>query len=210
MAGERRWRAAQQAQLHTLPVVIRDFSDVEVLEVAIIENVQRADLNPIEEAAGYRLLMEQFGHTQNDLAEALGKSRSHIANLMRLLQLPDLIQEYVTDGRLSAGHARALITAEDPEGLAKKIIAGGLSVRATEALVKKASGPSAKTAGAGTVTSPKVEKDADTRALESDLSAATGVKVSLNHTADAESGYMTLHYDTLEQLDDLCRKLSGS
>jgi len=210
VAGERRWRAAQQAQLHTLPVVIRDFSDVEVLEVAIIENVQRADLNPIEEAAGYRQLLEQFGHTQNDLAEALGKSRSHIANLMRLLQLPDLIQEYVTDGRLSAGHARALITAEDPEGLAKKIIAGGLSVRATEALVKKASGPSAKTAGAGTVTSPKVEKDADTRALESDLSAATGVKVSLNHTADAESGYMTLHYDTLEQLDDLCRKLSGS
>ena len=210
VAGERRWRAAQQAQLHTLPVVIRDFNDVEVLEVAIIENVQRADLNPIEEAAGYRLLMDQFGHTQNDLAEALGKSRSHIANLMRLLQLPDSVQEYVTDGRLSAGHARALITIDDPEGLAKKIIAGGLSVRATEALVKKASEPPATRTASSASAAPKAEKDADTRALEADLSAATGVKVSLSHTADAESGHLTLHYDTLEQLDDLCRKLSGS
>lgn len=139
VAGERRWRAAQQAQLHDLPVLVREFSDTEVLEVAIIENIQRADLNPIEEAAGYKQLMDRFGHTQEKMAEALGKSRSHIANLLRLLQLPDDIQSFVVDGSLSAGHARALITAEDPSALARKVVSGGLSVRATEALVKKAS-----------------------------------------------------------------------
>lgn len=210
VAGERRWRAAQQAQLHTLPVIVRDFSDTEVLEVAIIENIQRADLNPIEEAAGYKQLMERFGHTQEKMAEALGKSRSHIANLLRLLQLPDSIQDYLSTGTLSTGHARALITAEDPEALAQKVIAGGLSVRATEALVKKVgAGDPNKTTQ--TRSAPKVlEKDADTRALEADLSAATGVKVSLSHKADGESGQLTLSYNTLEQLDDLCRKLSGS
>ncbi len=209
VAGERRWRAAQQAQLHSLPVLVRDFDDSEVLEVAIIENIQRADLNPIEEAAGYRQLMERFGHTQEKMAEALGKSRSHIANLLRLLNLPETIQKYISDGSLTAGHARALITARDPEALAKKVIAGDLSVRATEALVKKANAPVAvypesfgKKPGAG-------EKDADTRALEADLSAATGVKVTLTHKPDGESGQLTLQYDTLEQLDDLCRKLSG-
>lgn len=210
VAGERRWRAAQQAQLHSLPVLIRDFSDTEVLEVAIIENIQRADLNPIEEAAGYRQLMDRFGHTQEKMAEALGKSRSHIANLLRLLNLPESIQKYISDGSLSAGHARALITAQDPESLAKKVIAGDLSVRATEALVKKANAPVVfygesvgKRPGAN-------EKDADTRALEADLSAATGVKVTLTHKPDGESGQLTLQYDTLEQLDDLCRRLSGS
>ncbi|KAG1648626.1 putative chromosome-partitioning protein ParB [Nymphon striatum] len=140
VAGERRWRAAQIAQLHALPVIIREFTDVEVLEVAIIENIQRADLNAIEEAAGYRQLMEKFGHTQEKLAEALGKSRSHIANLMRLLNLPDSVVDMVRTGDLSAGHARALIPAEDPVGLAKQIIKGGLSVRAAEALVKKEAG----------------------------------------------------------------------
>ena len=206
VAGERRWRAAQQAQLHSLPVVVRDYSDIEVLEVAIIENIQRADLNPIEEAAGYRQLMDKFGHTQEKLAEALGKSRSHIANLLRLLTLPESIQQYVSQGALSSGHARALITATDPELFAKKVIAGDLSVRATEALVKKA-GLSDQTI----VVAPKpVSKDADTRALEDDLSAATGVKVTLAHKPDAESGVMTLKYDTLEQLDDLCRRLSAS
>jgi len=206
VAGERRWRAAQQAQLHSLPVVIREFSDIEVLEVAIIENIQRADLNPVEEASGYRQLMDKFGHTQEKLAEALGKSRSHIANLLRLLSLPDSVQRFVSEGVLSAGHARALITSDDPEALAKKVIAGDLSVRATEALVKKANLPSHPSEP-----KPKlVTKDADTRALEDDLSAATGVKVTLTHKPDGESGLITLKYDTLEQLDDLCRKLSAS
>lgn len=209
VAGERRWRAAQQAQLHSLPVIVRDFTDTEVLEVAIIENIQRADLNPIEEAAGYHQLMERFGHTQEKMAEALGKSRSHIANLLRLLNLPSVIQDYVVKGDLSAGHARALITAAEPELLAKKIIAGGLSVRAAEALVKKsADGPDENIFRGGSKPAV-VEKDADTKALENDLSAATGVKVSLTHKPDGESGQMTLHYTSLDQLDDLCRKLSS-
>lgn len=210
VAGERRWRAAQQAQLHELPVIIRDFTDTEVLEVAIIENIQRADLNPIEEAAGYRQLMDRFGHTQEKLAEALGKSRSHIANLLRLLQLPEGVQVFVLDGKLSAGHARALITAENPFALARKVVAGGLSVRATEALVKKSAEGAGEGSGASTPKPKAMAKDADTRALEDDLSAATGVKVSLAHKPDGESGTLTLQYETLEQLDDLCRRLSGS
>ncbi|MEM6373648.1 MAG: ParB/RepB/Spo0J family partition protein [Pseudomonadota bacterium] len=208
VAGERRWRAAQQAQLHELPVVVRDFTDVEVLEVAIIENIQRADLNPIEEAAGYRQLMDRFRHTQGELAASLGKSRSHIANLLRLLTLPDAVQSLVTDGTLSAGHARALITSGDPEALARKVIAQDLSVRATEALAR-AEGSSASPRPLRGQPKGSSEKDADTRALESDLSAATGVKVVLNHKPDGESGQMTLHYDTLEQLDALCQRLSG-
>ncbi|WP_299547943.1 ParB/RepB/Spo0J family partition protein [uncultured Tateyamaria sp.] len=210
VAGERRWRAAQQAQLHELPVLVRDFSDTEVLEVAIIENIQRADLNPIEEAAGYKQLMDRFGHTQEKMAEALGKSRSHIANLLRLLQLPDDIQTFVVDGSLSAGHARALITADDPVALAKKVIADGLSVRATEALVKKVSEDVGDNIFVGSPKPKAQSKDADTRALEDDLSAATGVKVSLMHKPDGESGTLTLQYDTLDQLDDLCRRLSAS
>ena len=138
VAGERRWRAAQRAKLHQVPVIVREFTDTEVLEIAIIENIQRADLNPVEEAAGYRQLMDRFGHTQEKLAEALGKSRSHIANLLRLLNLPDDVQGYLVSGQLSAGHARALITSDHPSELAKKIIAGGLSVRETERLVKQA------------------------------------------------------------------------
>ncbi|WP_147109803.1 ParB/RepB/Spo0J family partition protein [Tateyamaria sp. syn59] len=209
VAGERRWRAAQQAQLHELPVLVRDFTDTEVLEVAIIENIQRADLNPIEEAAGYKQLMDRFGHTQEKMAEALGKSRSHIANLLRLLQLPEAVQAFVTDGALSAGHARALITADDPVALAKKVIAGGLSVRATEALVKKGMEEPGTKVFTG-APKPKVEKDADTRALEDDLSAATGVKVSLTHKPNGEAGILTLQYETLDQLDDLCRRLSAT
>ena len=206
VAGERRWRAAQAAQLHELPVLVRDFSDEEVLEVAIIENIQRADLNAIEEAAGYRQLMDRFGHTQEKMADALGKSRSHIANLLRLLQLPAGVQAYVVDGRLSAGHARALITADDPEALAKQVVAKGLSVRATEALVKKsADGADGNIFKGEAPTKPA--KDADTRALEDDLSAATGVKVSLNHKG--EGGQLVLSYTSLDQLDELCRKLSA-
>lgn len=205
VAGERRWRAAQLAQLHDLPVLVRDFDDTEVLEIAIIENIQRADLNPVEEALGYRQLMERFGHTQEKLAEALGKSRSHIANLLRLLNLPETVQEFLRRGDLSAGHARALVTADDPEGLARKVIAGGLSVRQTEGLARK--GTDDKPAKARK-TSAGAAKDADTIALEGDLSAALGLKVVLNHPSGAESGSITIKYDTLDQLDDLCGLLT--
>ena len=209
VAGERRWRAAQRAKLHELPVIIRDFTDTEVLEVAIIENIQRADLNSIEEAAGYKQLMDRFGHTQEKMAEALGKSRSHIANLLRLLSLPSTVQAHVTQGSLSAGHARALVTARDPDALVKKIINRGLSVRQTEALVKKSQQSGDDPGLTATQKQTSSAKDADTRALEEDLAAATGVKVTLSHKPNAESGQLTLHYSTLEQLDDLCRKLSS-
>ena len=207
VAGERRWRAAQRAQLHELPVLVRDFDDTEVLEIAIIENIQRADLNPVEEAQGYRQLMDRFGHTQEKMAEALGKSRSHIANLLRLLNLPDSVQGFLRDGKLSSGHARALVTAEKPEVLAKKVISGGLSVRQTEALVRNEgkqqstkAKPTAKADG----------RDADTVALEGDLSAALGMKVSLNHPSGAETGSITIKYGSLDQLDDLCMLLTKS
>ena len=208
VAGERRWRAAQKAQLHELPVVVRDFTDVEVLEVAIIENIQRADLNPIEEAAGYRQLMDRFGHTQEKMAEALGKSRSHIANLLRLLNLPEPVLDMVRNGVLSSGHARALIPADDPFKLAQEIVKNGLSVRAAEALVKKERPAIVddlqKALGA------KPEKDADTKALEGDLSATLGMKVLLSHKPGQENGQMILHYKNLDDLDELCRLLSGS
>jgi ParB family chromosome partitioning protein len=205
VAGERRWRAAQLAQLHDLPVLIRDFTDTEVLEVAIIENIQRADLNPIEEAMGYRQLMDRFGHTQEKLAESLGKSRSHIANLMRLLQLPEDVQHMLRDGQLSTGHARALITAENASNLARQVISRGLSVRETEALVRKP-------APANPRHTPKrdTEKDADTRALEADLAANLGLSVSIDHDPAGGGGRLVLRYHTLEQLDTLCRVLSAS
>ncbi|WP_298840820.1 ParB/RepB/Spo0J family partition protein [uncultured Roseobacter sp.] len=208
VAGERRWRASQMAQLHELPVIVRDFSDAEVLEVAIIENIQRADLNAIEEAAGYRRLMDQFGHTQEKMAEALGKSRSHIANLLRLLNLPEPLLEMVRSNDLSAGHARALLGAEDPVGLARRIIRDGLSVRAAEALVKKEQSGDAR--GKPAASKAPAEKDADTKALEGDLSATLGMKVVLTHKPGGESGEVTLHYKTLEELDELCRILSGT
>ncbi|MBO28218.1 MAG: chromosome partitioning protein ParB [Rhodobacteraceae bacterium] len=209
VAGERRWRAAQMAKLHELPVIVRDFTDVEVLEVAIIENIQRADLNSIEEATGYRQLMDRFGHTQEKMAEALGKSRSHIANLLRLLKLPEPVLAMVRDGSLSAGHARALIPAAEPEKLARAVVEKGLSVRATEALVKKEQEP-AKTPGSTRSRRAEVEeKDADTKALEGDLSANLGMKVSLSHTSGGEGGQLTVTYETLDQLDELCRKLGG-
>ena len=211
VAGERRWRAAQRAQLHEIPVLVRDFTDVEVLEVAIIENIQRADLNPVEEAAGYKQLMERFGHTQEKMAEALGKSRSHIANLLRLLNLPEAVLEMVRGGDLSAGHARALVPADDPLKLAQQIIKGGLSVRAAEALVKKQQSKGDSNIFEGDKPKkPAAEKDADTKALEGDLSAALGMKVAINHKADSEEGQVVLNYSSLEELDELCRILSGS
>ncbi len=209
VAGERRWRAAQKAGLHQIPVIIRDFDDTEVLEIAIIENIQRADLNPVEEAAGYVQLMNKFGHTQEKLAEALGKSRSHIANTMRLMQLPEIVQNFVTEGKLSAGHARTLITAKDPVALAKKVIAGDLSVRDTEKLVRKAAEPP-RAEGDNAARKQRVggDKDADTRALEDDLSANLGMKVSVDHKGGAESGSLSISYKTLDELDELCRILS--
>jgi ParB family chromosome partitioning protein len=207
VAGERRWRASQMAQLHELPVLVRDFDDIEVLEVAIIENIQRADLNAIEEAASYRQLMDKFGHTQEKMAEALGKSRSHIANLLRLLNLPEPVRDLVVAGDLSAGHARALITAEDPETLARKAVAKGMSVRAVEQMVKTAANPPAPRSRKKAEAS--YDKDADTRALESDLAAALRMKVDIQHRPGQEAGAITISYETLEELDTLCGILSA-
>lgn len=201
VAGERRWRAAQMAQVHEVPAIVRDYDDRDVLQIAILENIQRDDLNPIEEAAGYRQLMDRFGYTQERMSEALGKSRSHIANLLRLLALPEGVQALVIDGRLSAGHARALVTAEDPDALAAEVVRRGLSVRQTEALAK---GPKD---GPRKHTGPR--KDADTRALESDLMAALGMRVGIDHGGDG-SGTVTIRYGSLDQLDELCRKLSAT
>jgi ParB family chromosome partitioning protein len=202
VAGERRWRAAQRAQLHEVPAIVRDLDDTEVLELAIIENIQRADLNAIEEAAGYRQLMDRFGHTQEKLAEALGKSRSHIANLLRLLSLPESVIDFVRSGDLSAGHARALVTSEDPAGLAAKVVIQGLSVRQTEALAKKTG------AFKPTNINNSPVKDADTKALEKDVAAALGMNVTIAHPPGAEGGVMTIKYRDLDQLDELCRRLS--
>lgn len=205
VAGERRWRAAQMAQLHDLPAVIRELDDTEVLEIAIIENIQRSDLNAVEEAAGFRQLMDRFGHTQERLAEALGKSRSHIANLLRLLNLPEDVLALLRDGEITTGHARALITTDDPSGLAKQVVARGLSVRQTEQLAK---GPKEPTDAPKPRQKP--EKDADTRALEQDLAAAVGMSVVISHDDGKESGGITIRYKTLEELDELCRMLSSS
>jgi len=208
VAGERRWRAAQIAKLHEIPVLVREFDDTEVLEIAIIENVQRADLNPVEEAAGYDQLMVKFGHTQEKLAEVLGKSRSYIANSVRLLQLPEDVRAFLRDGKLSAGHARALITAEDPGALAQQVVKKGLSVRETERLAKKAAenifSEGSKPAP------PKPEKDADTKALEGDLSANLGMKVAIDHKPGQEAGTISIRYGSLDQLDALCRILSSN
>jgi ParB family chromosome partitioning protein len=204
VAGERRWRAAQRAGLHQAPVVIRsDLDDLAVLEIAIIENVQRADLGPLEEAQGYKALVDRFGRTQEDVAKTVGKSRSHIANLIRLLGLPEGVREHLAEGRLTAGHARALLTSPDPEGLARRVVDGGLSVRQAEALAREASErPAApKVAAAGVR-----PKDADTRALEQDISEALGLAVTVDHKGGR--GEVRIVYRTLEQLDDICRRLS--
>lgn len=202
VAGERRWRAAQLAQLHDLPVLVRDVSDTELLELAIIENIQRADLNPVEEAMGYRQLMDRFGHTQEKMAEVLSKSRSYIANLLRLLTLPEAVLGWLREGKLTAGHARALITTENPVELAREVIAQGLSVRETERLAQAP----AKTKGRGSAPR-RSDKDADTRALEQDLSANLRMKVVIDHKGH-DGGHLTIAYGSLEQLDELCQLLS--
>jgi ParB family chromosome partitioning protein len=202
VAGERRWRAAQMAQLHDLPVLVREVSDSELLELAIIENIQRADLNAIEEAMGYRQLMDRFGHTQERLAEALSKSRSHIANLLRLLTLPDIVQTWLREGRLTAGHARALVATDNPAELARRVIDQGLSVRETERLAQ------APKRAKGKERPPRTrEKDADTRALEQDLSANLRMRVVIDHRG-YDGGHLIITYKTLEQLDELCQILS--
>ncbi len=206
VAGERRWRAAQIAQLHEVPVVIRELDDTEVLEIAIIENIQREDLNAIEEALGLRQLIDRFGHTQEKVAEALSKSRSHVANLLRLLNLPGEVQKMVRDGGLSAGHARALINASEPLRMAQAVMARGLSVRETEKLVREASEP-AKTTSMERSQPRESSKDADTRALEGDLSAQLGMTVRIDHKG--QGGNLVISYRDLEELDLLCQVLSS-
>lgn len=200
VAGERRWRASQRAGLAEVPVIVRDFDDTEVLEIGVIENIQREGLNPIDEAAAYRALIHRFGRTQDKVAEALGKSRSHIANSMRLLNLPEPVQAMVLDGRLSAGHARALVTSADPVALAKKVLARGLNVRQTEALAREAQSPAPKPAAP--------TRDADTRALEQALSAGLGMKVAIDHKG--AGGQVTIRYASLDQLDRLCEILGAA
>ncbi len=204
VAGERRWRAAQEAQRHNVPVVIRDLTDSEVLELAIIENIQRADLNAIEEAQGYRQLMDRFGHTQDMLAAALSKSRSHVANLLRLLQLPEQVQTWLRDGRLTAGHARALITAENPVELGLAVIARGLSVRETEKLARAAGGAARRPRAEAR--QDRAAADAETRVLEQDISATLKMKVVIDHRGH-DGGNLVITYRTLDQLDQLCQIL---
>jgi len=198
VAGERRWRAAQRAGIHSVPVIVRELDDRETLEIAIIENVQRADLNPLEEARAYKILMEHYIYTQQQLADSIGKSRSHIANTMRLMQLPETVLSHIEGGTLSAGHARALVATENPQDLAEQIIKLGLSVRQAEDLTREQNARPAK----------KVvpEKDADTRALEHTLTQALGLNVVIAHKD--KGGQLVISYKTLEQLELVAHRLS--
>ena len=202
VAGERRWRAAQIAKLHEVPVLERQLSDREVLEFAIVENVQRNDLSALEEAQGYRRLIDDFGRSQEELAQQVGKSRVHITNTLRLLKLPAAVQDLLQQGKLTAGHGRALLAATDPEALAERVVALGLSVRQTEALATRPMKPARR---------PAPVKDADTRALEHDLSRVLGLKVEIDHGKGEEGkagGRVTIRYRSLEQLDDVIRRLN--
>ncbi len=203
LAGERRWRAAQAAQLHEVPVIVREMSDREASEVALVENIQRQDLNAIEEGQGYKRLIDEFGHTQDALAQSLGKSRSHIANTLRLLNLPAEVQTMIADGSLTAGHARALVTAADPVTIAKEVVRHGMSVRQTEMAVKaqRAVG----TRGGGKARTP--QKDPNVVALEQELTQLLGFKVTIQ--AEGEGGSLAIRYRTLDQLDEILAKLRG-
>ena len=203
IAGERRWRAAQRAQMHEIPIIVRGFSDVDALEIALIENLHREDLSALEEAEAYSRLIEEFGHTQERLAQAISKSRSHVANTLRLLGLPDPVKQRIRSGALSAGHARALLTAADPVALAEEVIAKGLNVRQTERLAQRGK-PGATGRPRGRP--PKKAKDPNTAALERDLAAMLGLRVEIEERG--EGGTLAIHYDTLEQLDDLLQRLS--
>ena len=209
IAGERRWRAAQIAKLHAVPAVVQELSDSEALEIGIIENVQRADLNPIEESEAYQRLIDEFGYTQAELAEVVGKSRSHIANLLRLAQATSGMRDMLVKGTLSMGHARALLGHPDADALARRIVAEGLSVRAVEALVGEKSGEQIGKKSGGKASKPDA-KDADTRAVEKTLADALGLKVDIRHQGD-ESGTVTIGYKSLSQLDGvIARLLSNS
>ena len=205
IAGERRWRAAQRAELHDVPVILVEADDREALEIAIVENVQRTDLNAIEEAAGYERLIAEFNYTQNDLARVIGKSRSHVANTLRLSKLPEPVRKLVSEGAVSAGHARALLSVSDPEFMAQKIIADGLSVRDIERIVQEETRGESK---GSAPSKPKAVKDPDTRALEKALEEALGLSVSIGHRANG-SGEIKIGYKTLEQLDALCHRLKS-
>jgi len=205
IAGERRWRAAQMAGLVEIPVIVRDVDDRTALEIAIVENVQRADLNALEEAQGYEQLIAQYGYTQNDLGEVIGKSRSHVANSLRLLKLPDEVRTMLAEGALSAGHARAIVSTSDPVRLARKIADEGLSVRDAEKLAQKDADQSSRPDGLETKSNRSDQKDADTVALERSLSDVLGLKVQLAHKG--QGGQLRIDYKSLEQLDELCRLL---
>lgn len=204
IAGERRWRAAQRAGLHEVPVILVEADDREALEIAIVENVQRTDLNAIEEAAGYERLIAEFGYTQNDLAQVIGKSRSHVANTLRLSKLPESVRQMVSDGLVSAGHARSLLSVSDPELMAKRIVEQGLSVRDIERVVQEESRGETKSVSV----KPKPDKDPDTRAVEKALEEALGLSIAISHRANG-SGEVKIGYKTLEQLDALCRRLKA-
>jgi len=206
VAGERRWRAAQKAGLHNVPVVVRELDDLQVMEIAIVENVQRADLNPIDEARGYEVLIARFGRSQEMVAQVVGKSRSHVANMLRLLTLPGSVLNLVVEGKLSAGHARALITSDNAEALAQQVMAKGLSVRDTEALARKGAEPAVRGGGTRSGGGSGADKDTDTLALENDLAEVLGLSVQIADRGGA--GELKISYKTLEQLDDLCRRLS--
>jgi ParB family transcriptional regulator, chromosome partitioning protein len=204
VAGERRWRAAQKAAVHTVPVIVRELSDQEAAEFALIENVQRTDLNPIEEATGYSELIEKFGYTQEQVAEVIGKSRSHLANTLRLLRLPASVQGLLQDGHLTSGHARALIGRDDAETLARRIVEENLNVRAVEALVQA----EARGDGANSPRRHGGEKDADARAFEKDLSDSLGLKVEIK-PGSGESGTLSIKYGNFDQLDYIRTRLVG-
>lgn len=205
IAGERRWRAAQQAGVAQVPVIVREVDDRVALEIAIIENVQRSDLNPVEEASGYQSLIDEHHYTQADLAQVIGKSRSHVANTLRLLKLPPDVRQMLTDGELSAGHARTLVTAENPLALARRIVSEGLSVRQAEALAQTSE---TRSASERKPRDASKDKDADTMALEKLLSDVTGLDVAINHKSGG--GELRISYSSLEQLDDLCRRLQAN
>ena len=207
VAGERRWRAAQKAQLHTLPAIVRDIDDSAAAEIALIENIQREDLNAIEEAEGYRKLIDRYGHTQEQLAKLVHKSRSHVTNLLRLLDLPAAVKQSLLRSDISMGHARAIATAAGPEDLLREILEKGLSVRQAEALAKRARPGIAEAIARGSARRAKQASDADLAALERQLGDMLGLKVKVAH--DGRSGTVTLHYSSLDQLDMICQRLSG-
>lgn len=209
VAGERRWRAAQEAQLHKVPAIVRELNYAEMMEIALLENIQRSDLNPVEEAEAFRKLMDEFGHTQEALSKIVGKSRSHVANYLRLLDLPDTVRGMIVDSRLSMGHARAIVGTDDAEIIAQRIVDDGLSVRATEKLVRKAKGGTDRPNGTKAQPTGSLNSDnPDIVAVEEHLGDLLGLKVKITH-GPGENGGLTLHYSSLDQLDMICQRLTG-